>query len=256
MSAHSPAFRSGLLAIAKGEILVPPLRAYLSNPDFKGMTLVVPPIKKRIPDRWFHPSTHPQWADRALWLNLVVPEMLLEEPRDHGDMLALTVGSIWHTILEDALEELGLLDGGKEIAFEDPPSMSRGKVDGVHGGEIIEIKTMKAERMRKLTSADDYLAANPTYHLQALEYMRISGLRRERVLLMSLTYPYEMREFVVEYDLGLAQQTADRFRRVVQDAADGRVPMCSGCKGFCPAKGICSSPNAQAILDQFRGGGQ
>lgn len=251
---HSPEFRKGLSSIVRGDILVPPLRSFLSSTDFGGITIHVPPYAKREPDGWFHPSTHPLWPERALWLYLLVPEMLIEEPRDHGDVLALTVGTIWHEILETAMEKLGLIDA-REVRFEDPDTLTKGSADAVREDEVVEIKTMKAERLRKVETVEDYLVANPTYHAQALDYMRMSGYRKERVLLMSLTYPYEMREFVIPYDMGEAQRIAEKYRGVIQDAHDGRVPMCSGCKGFCPAKAICQSPSAQQILEGVRANG-
>lgn len=250
---HSPTFRSGLASIKRGEILVPPLRAYLSNPDFKGFTIVVPPFEKRAPDGWFHPSTHPLWPERALWLYLVVPEMLTEEPMEHSNVLALTAGTIWHSIIEHAMMKLKLVDA-VEVRFEDAGSLSKGSADGVRQEELIEIKTMKLELMRKINSPQDYIDAHPTYYAQALEYMRMSGYRSERVLLMSLTFPYEMREFVIDFNLADSQAIANKYRGVIQDAADGRVPMCDGCQGFCPAKALCKSPNAQQILEGVRRG--
>ena len=94
-----------------------------------------------------------------------------------------------------------------------------------------------------MENVDRYIELNPSYHLQANEYMRMSGIHRERVLVMSLTFPYEMKEFVIEYDHRLGQQTAEKYERVLQAVADGRMPRCDGCsvkqRKSCPARFVC-----------------
>lgn len=108
--------------------------------------------------------------------------------------------------------------------------------------------TMKEGRLRMMEDSAKYIELNPSYHLQANEYMRMSGIHRERVLVMSLTFPYEMKEFVIEYDHRLGQQTAEKYERVLQAVADARPPMCDGCsakeKKGCPARFVCASEMA------------
>lgn len=247
MSAHSPAFRRGLASIKRGEILIPPLRAYLMNPDFEEFTVTVKGMGQREPDYHFHPSQHPGASEMALWLWMVRPEILLDEPLDDSSMLAVTVGKIWHDLIEGILMDMGLLTA-QEVFVEDPETKARGNMDGIvvpsvysETGEIFEFKTAKADLVRKVDSVETYIQMYPGYYLQAIEYMRLSGYRRERVVMMALSYPYEMREFVIEYDMDLANQIRDKYMRVLQAVADGRPPMCSGCgiKSDCPARGVC-----------------
>lgn len=108
--------------------------------------------------------------------------------------------------------------------------------------------TMKEGRLRMMEDSAKYIELNPSYHLQANEYMRMSGIHRERVLVMSLTFPYEMKEFVIEYDHRLGQQTAEKYERVLQAVADAKPPMCDGCSAKerknCPARFVCASEMA------------
>lgn len=247
---HSPMFQLGLQAIMDGNILIPPLRAYLANPEFKGFDIKVRGVGGRKPDYWFHPSEHPSWEPRALWLWMVAPSLLETEPLEPSAILAMTAGSIWHAIIERSLLDLDLLLMN-EVKLEDSSSKSRGSADGLlkAGDELMEFKTMKDLRLRKIETVENFIAMYPTYYLQAQEYMRMSGIQAMRFLLMALTFPFEMREFVVPYDHFVAQATADKYRNILQCIADGDVPMCSACpkKQFCPARAVCVSATADQI---------
>jgi hypothetical protein len=246
---HSPAFVTGLKSIIQGDILVPVLRAYLSSPEFRTIEVKVQ-VGGRKPDYWFHPSSHPEWTPRALWLWMVAPQLLEEEPLDPASLLSMTAGSVWHAIITKAMLDLDLLLA-REVKFEDPETKSRGSADGLlkSGLELFEFKTAKDVRVRKLDDIPDFIEMYPGYYLQALEYMRLSGIHFMRFLVMALTYPFEMREFVIPYDHILASQTADKYRLVNQNVADGDVPICSACpkKIFCPARAVCESATYEQI---------
>lgn len=239
----SPAFRKGIASIAKGDKLIAPIRAYLYNPDFQAFTVEVKGIGNRAPDYHFHPSEHPSWNDRSLYIWMTEPDLLLKEPQEPTAVLAMTAGSIWHSIIGRVLVDLGLVDQ-LEVFVEDKVRRTRGSMDWVAGSEVGELKTMKDQILGRINSVEDYLQRYPGYHLQANEYMRMSGLRSERVLLMALTFPYEMREFVIPYDMALGFAQEQKYERVLQAVADGRMPMCNGCVGKdrakCPARGVCA----------------
>lgn len=242
MATNSPVFRKGLASIIKGDKLIAPIRSYLMDPKFPGFDVHVGGLGTRAPDGWFHPSEHPTWSPAALYTWLTNPAALIGELRDPTAVLAMTAGSIWHSIMEHVLTELNLVEG-VEIPVEDAKRRTRGKMDGIMlGGEqVFELKTMKDNILRNIDSAETYCAKYPGYHAQANEYMRMSGLRFERVLLMSLTFPYDMREFVIEYDEVMGKRVADKYESVVQAVADGRMPMCDGCwnDSACPARFVC-----------------
>lgn len=228
--------------------MIAPIRAFLYQPSFPDFTIQVKGIGTRKPDFHFHPSQHPSWVDRALYIWMTDPDLLLTELYDPMAVLSMTAGSIWHEIIEHICLELGLVDA-VEVRVSDPEHKTRGSMDGVRGDEVWEFKTAKDQMIAKIKTVDDYLRLYPTYHLQANEYMRMSGLFKERVLLMALTFPYDMREFVIEYDLALAHETVTKYERVLQAVDDGRIPMCSGCLGICPARAVCQAmPNDDQMI--------
>ena len=250
---HSPAFREGILSpLMRGEVLVPPLRAYLCNPNFGGMKIEVPSIGARPYDGKFHPSEHPLWAPRALMLYLVAPELLTPRMFQASDILAMTAGAVWHAIIEHCFMELGLVDAC-EVFFENPETNSEGRSDATRQGEIVEIKTMRDLLLRKIESPEEYIARFPGYHAQALDYMRMSGYRQERVLLIAVTYPFEMKEFVIDYDMLEANRIVTRYRQAIQAAADIQLPMCGGCNDDCPVKPLCKAMDSAAIMRLVEG---
>lgn len=257
---HSPQFRTGLKAIQRGDILVAPLRAYLANPDFRGFRIEVAGLGKRPYDGIFHPSTHPTWPLKALWLYLVAPSLLMEEPEDPSAILAMTAGSVWHAFIERALLDLGLLETN-EVKFKDTVLNTGGSADGLvkktisMDRHLFEFKTMKDMVFRKVESVADFIARFPGYYAQALEYMRMSGFTHMRFLLMTLTYPFEMKEFVIEFDQFRSNEIRDKYQVALQMAADGDVPVCDGCpKGtFCPARAVCETATHEQIKGWISG---
>lgn len=247
---HSPQFRRGLQSVMRGEVFITPIRAYLMDPKFPAFEVKVDGLGIREPDFWFHPSEHPGWSPRALYLWMTQPELLHREPMEPTAVLSMTAGSIWHAIIGHILSELGLVNA-LEVPIEQASLRTRGKLDGItKGNEIYELKTMKEARLRLMTSPAEYLRLNPSYHLQANEYMRVSGIHEERVLLMSLTFPYEMKEFIIEYDHRLGQETEEKYARVLQAVADGRMPSCSGCvreRDECPSRMLCKSEPMKVV---------
>lgn len=243
---HSPQFRRALTSISRGDRLIAPIKSYLYSPNFPEFEVKVGGLGTRTPDYYFHPSEHPGWNERSLFLWMTRPDLIASEPMDPTAILSMTAGSIWHSIIGHIVIELGLATA-LEVPVHDEQRRTRGKMDGVlvGGDEIFELKTMKEGRLRLMTDAAEYMRLNPSYHLQANEYMRMSGIHRERVLVMSLTFPYEMKEFVIEYDHRLGQQTAEKYERVLQAVADARIPMCDGCtakeKNSCPSRFVCQT---------------
>lgn len=244
-SPHSLVFRDTLRQISKGDILAPAAKAYLTDPNFKGFTIKVDGIERRPWDGLFHPSEHPLLPERVLYLYLVQPLLLIPEPVDPMSVLSMTAGSIWHSIMGHVLRDELKLVQQLEVKVSCDATGAVGSLDGVIVApegyyEIYELKTMKDLRLAKVNSVEDYIRMYPGYYLQAIEYMRMSGYRRERVLLMALTYPFEMREFVIEFDQAISNEVRDKYLRVRQAVADKKMPPCDGCKGNdCPARAVC-----------------
>lgn len=240
-SAHSPAFRKALQSIAQGDKLIAPLRSYLYEPAFTGFDVSVRGLGKRNPDDWFHPSTHPGWSERALYLYVAQPDLLVPEPMNPMAVLSMTAGSIWHSIIGHILcDDLGIVKE-LEVSVRCEETKARGHMDGVMDDEIFEFKTAKDIAIAKINSVDDYIVRYPGYYLQAQEYMRMSGYRKERVLMMALTYPFDMREFVIDFDHAVSAAIRQKYLNVRQAVADQRMPSCDGCLPGkdCAARALC-----------------
>ena len=106
---------------------------------------------------------------------------------------------------------------------------------------------MKLGRVPKGSPTDDdvlgwFKKSCRDYYAQAQEYLRMSGRERMIVVILSLTYPFEMREIHVPFDRVFAYGVRDKFYRVLQAVADQTPPRCE-CVGKdrdgCPARGVC-----------------
>lgn len=245
----SPAFRSVLKSAANQEVVVPALRAALWNPDFKGFNIEVQGFEERPADGWFWPSTHPTWSERALYQYLVDASQVQREPFDPTSVMAVTMGTLVHSLLQHVMTESGIIQRqdvcgcGRdhpekaEVFFKDPEVGIRGHADGVvHSGDsLIEIKTMapaKTWGIPKVAPDDPTILQwlrdhDPFgYYPQAQCYMRMAGLKRSIMLIVVTSYPFEQREIHVPYDERYADALWDKFRRVRQAVADQRPPSC------------------------------
>ena len=83
----------------------------------------------------------------------------------------------------------------------------------------------------------------PDYYAQAQEYLRLGKRARMVVVILSLTYPFEMREIHVPFDRMFSHRLVDKYRKVIQMVADGRHPPCQCAPGTttCPARAFCAA---------------
>ena len=66
----------------KGLIVKPILHNYLFDAQFPDFTIKFQKgDQQRAPDGWFHPSTHPLWDERSLYLYLKHPDLMVPEQR-------------------------------------------------------------------------------------------------------------------------------------------------------------------------------
>jgi hypothetical protein len=253
------------------EVIIPRLRTYLFNPKFTALTIPLKDFEQRPPDGWFHPSGHPLWPERMLYYYLSNPDRLLAEPADINFVLAVTQGSFWHYFVQACLVDMDLLREVNSKApvpwlkvekyVEDPRLRSRGSTDGIINSdniasldedEVFELKTMAVAKMSGCPrgAPDDserlvwWRLKNPGYYAQTQEYMRMSGLRFTRVVILGLQSPFPMIELQVPYSYGEAMKVADKYARVVQAVADRTLPLpcCNvGSKEaiMCPARQVC-----------------
>lgn len=224
-------FRKLLSSLGAGEVVIPIIRAALFDPNFKDFMVKVRGFERREPDGWFHPSEHPLWDERQLYYWITEPERLSPEPFDMHSVMAVTQGQFWHSFIEKVGTDCGLFTGC-EVKFEDDETGARGSMDATLPDEGFEFKTARPNKFREMpkTHPEDaellewFKGYWPTYYAQGIEYMRLSGFRRHRMLFLCMDWPYEMREILVPYDHFFATEIADKYRRVRQAVADGRSP--------------------------------
>ena len=264
-------FRRLLKGAGQGEVIAPILRAALWNPNFKSFSVKMPGFEERPPDGWFHPSTHPLWPERLLYYYLSDATRLTVEPFDPHTIMAFAQGHFWHEFIQHVGIDNNVLrrppgpcpcgcKSKKEWYVEDKETGSRGHMDGivdpdtaaVDEPEVFEFKTMRpgrASRLPKLPPGDPELVEFfrkmvPDYYAQGQEYLRLSGYRRWRGLILSMEYPFDMREIVMGVDHAHNFEIEQKYRRVRQAVADQTIPQpCCGPRTKeakeCPARLIC-----------------
>ncbi len=250
---QSPNFRRFLKGAAGGEVAIPILRAILYDPKFKSFNIVMPDMGGRKPDNWFHPSTHPLWPERLLYYYLANADRIVPEMLDPTSTMAINQGHFWHSLIQRCLMDANYLIG-QEVPVADEQTGSRGHMDGLtKDHEVFEFKTMNRTKLSKIEKGapDDpavlasFKEMKPEYFAQGQEYMRLSGYRRWRGVILALEYPFEMREVVMDYDHIFCEQLRQKYLRVRQAVADQRPPLeCCGTPGSkvvksCPARLLC-----------------
>jgi hypothetical protein len=169
---------------------------------------------------------------------------------DWKSIMAVTVGTVMHGVVQTALGQLGVTvpvpdgdcrmcglprppkgsRGGPkycgEHAAADPETMARCHLDGVLnllGGCGFEFKTIFPYGLKEVRDMDPetFRAKWPKYWAQVQECMRLSGLRRYVVLFMGIGTPWELREFHVEYDVAHNVAVEAKYRRVLRARAAG-----------------------------------
>lgn len=254
MSPTKANFRTVVTSLSKGEVLIPLIRSYLHDPAFPEFTVKVRGAKgfiNREPDGYFHPSTHPTWPERMLYYYLMHPEEFIGESYDPLSVLTVTQGQFWHSLIETCLVDCGWLKG-VEVFVKDDETGSRGNIDGVSDDEVFEFKTMREPKARKIAKGNpddpEVLASFrelvPTYYAQGQEYMRLSGLKHWRLLILSLEWPFPMREISMRYEPAVAERVRQKYLNVRQAVEDKRPPQpCCGPGSkeaqVCPARAVC-----------------
>ncbi len=247
----SPTFRRLVQGAAKGETIVPVIQAALWSPEFQSFNVTVRGFEDRPPDGWFHPSEHPLWPERMLYYYVTEPTRLVGEPFDPSSTMAITQGNFWHSLIEKVLLEAGVWKA-TEVGVVDVETGARGSMDGVSDDEVGEFKTMRGARAAKIANGppdslevvESFRKLVPEYWAQGQEYMRISGYRRWRAIILSLEYPFSMREVAMGYDHAWNFEIREKYMRVRQAIADQRSPRpcCAPASKeakACPARLVC-----------------
>lgn len=263
MATSTPNFRRLLKSIGNEELLVPLLRSALYDPTFKDFDITVEGFTNRPADGWFWPSTHPLWNERLLYQYVTDPGSLLTEPMDPTGTLAVTAGSFFHTFVQTVLVREGTLvqqpkvcgcgrehPERAEVYLRDDEAGTRGHSDGVvYEGSGFEFKSMTPLKLDRMPRGEptspqvlEWFATKcPDYYAQAQEYLRMGQRDRMIVVILSLTYPFNMREIHVRYDRHFAYQTREKYLRVRRMVEESLTPRCEcgPTNKTCAARGVC-----------------
>lgn len=260
-------FSRALRASMRGEVIIPALQAALCSPSFDSFEVPTTAFHEREIDYWFHPSTHPMWGERLLYFYMTCGADLEAQVWDPTGVMAVTQGNFWHSFLQRVMLDSKIIKminpearyahDQAELFVCDEESHSRGWMDGVVSDSLaessgLELKTMSTRKSSKCPkgAADDPARVNwikencAEYYAQAQEYLRMSGFSTQRFLIVGLEHPFTMIEIAVPYDPMFAQQTALKYRSVLQAVADQEMPPpCCGVGSVaakeCPARLIC-----------------
>jgi hypothetical protein len=268
-------FSSITRQVQSGLIVAPALRAYLFDAQWpEDFTITFSKGQNyRPPDGWFHPSEHPTWPARMLYFLMTQPEEMQREYMEHGNTLAVTMGTAVHGFIEVCLKHIGLLLREHELIeqgfainphsgepmVEDKEAGSRGSMDGIirlptgSGGVFaghrlahFEFKTTNNNVLQKVTDLDldDFISRWPSYYAQAQEYLRMSGLPGTILVFVGMGYPWHIREFHIPANPRYQTDVRDKYLLVRHHVAAGKMPdaCCTiGSKESksCPARFVC-----------------
>lgn len=263
---------------ASGAVLAPLVRLYISEGRFPRNTKITLPggDPDRKPDGWFHPSSHPTMSARKLYFYLKHPESWVPEPWSYEGRMSVTVGTLEHSIVRMALEDLGVLQvpkgtcpacerlyGPGEGECDEPGVIDkvlgrRGHMDGVImtprlGMTGYDLKTINHFGVAKIPDGPESPEAlawlrekHPYYYGQAQEYMALSGLRKVVILFIGMGLPWTMKEVHIDYDPAYVLALEAKYKLVRDAEAAGKPPeMCcppfskeaAACPAFaCPVK--------------------
>ena len=241
---------------ARGAVLAPLVRLYLSEGRFPRNTKIVLPggDPDRKPDGWFHPSSHPTMDARKLYFYLTRPDMWHPEPWSYEGRMSVTVGTLMLGVARMALEDSQVLQMPKgtcpccerpyglgegecdEPGVADPVLGRRGHMDGVImtralGMSGYDLKTINHFGVRNIPDGPDSREAiewliekHPYYYGQMQEYMALSGLRLVVMLFIGMGLPWTMKEIHVEYDPAYVLALESKYRLVREAVAAGEPP--------------------------------
>lgn len=244
---------------AEGLLLKPLLKSYLEQEKQPEFSVTFARKGQRAPDGWFHPSTHPLWTERQLYYYLTEPHNLRRRPLGDVGMMAVTVGTVLHSFLQAVVVDMGVVAPETvEMPVSDDATRARGAVDGIlsiNGVEAVwDFKTINpfAIKYVKDMDLDGWCERYPYYYAQQQEYMRMAGLPLAIVTMLATSSPWEQREIHIPYNPEFAEDTASKYRRVLDCVERGVLPVTECCvpgdrvSQTCDARECC--PNGTGSL--------
>jgi hypothetical protein len=234
---------------AAGCLVKPLLADFFSSGEAFKLTIRTAKPLERVPDGWFHASTHPGLTVNQLHAYLTMPPP--ERPEDFGYIGRMSVmfGTIMHEVTRQALYKLKLMVpvpmgtcmacgsvqpmGCREHGARDDATRSRGHLDGIlrFGGQGawsyasediwgFDLKTIKNAILYKAPDMDEayFRERWPEYWWQVQEYMRLTGIRQYIVLFMGIGNPWDIREYHVTFDPVAAYEIETKYSAALRRA--------------------------------------
>lgn len=268
----TPRFRRTAQQIATDLHLVPLAEAYLRAarfPDFFQVAFRNEGLE-RVPDGFFHPSSHPLLAERQLyWYLTADPKDLIGEDIAYENRMAMIMGTAVHSFLQMCLTDAGLLlkpsgtcvacgreHGRRKTQCEEWGALDRtlgrrGHMDGIlnlplWGRGHFEFKTINPRAAIGLAHHDlDWLKTKkPEYYAQVQEYLDMTGMQKSLILFCVLGFPWKLVEIEVPFDHAFVVAQRAKYARVraAQEAGVPPDPCCAvGSKQAktCFARQVC-----------------
>lgn len=265
--ADNPAYARGYLPVPDSELhIVPDLRNYFRpnmgrlnelHLDFFGLS------KQSKPSGWLSPSVHPTLPLRQLVLYLMDPDAWTPAQFPEETQTSMLMGTIFHEIVNFAFEDMGVAvkpegktcplcgrprgrklgaDTCNEHPVIDKVLKRRGHIDNVLdlprlGVIPMDLKTCAPHALKSINNHDPSIFTdNPTplkakYYAQAQQYIDLYNAQQFLFLFMSLGYPWELREVVIERDQAHIDAVAEKYRTARRLASLRQVPEQACCNG-------------------------
>lgn len=177
-------------------------------------------------DGFFHPSTHPGWGERRLFLAFhpLYKDEQIREPRTVQGEMTLSMGSALHGIVQTQLQMAGVLrEENIEFEYVDRENNTRGRIDFILDlprGETIpvELKTVNSYSFNKVTEVRDY------WDTQLSMGLDNSGHDYGILLALESGWPYKMKEFRVKRNDKVLSEVYAKFHRVLDALEEDSMP--------------------------------
>lgn len=242
-----------LKKLAKKEILIPHLDAYIAKGDFPHYQFDINPHKER--DTYFHPSGDCTPCERTLFAKFsgdLAGKGLVAS--SHKNFM---VGHFWHFWLQNILTEgLGFAeerDIERKLLWKSPEGWTvTGAADvaycDVPGYEkpfLVDFKTMNARQFAE-TSIPDYVLKKWTAQvnvymdlLHQIDVVRSDVMYQPEQCIMIVIQkdtPHAFKEVVIDYDPDLVQEIYWKWDRVWDALENDFPPVCDCAPGKCPVE--------------------
>lgn len=269
----SPAFRRTADMLARDLVIKPLVEAYLRAGNFPSVFTVTyrDEGKERVPDGFFHPSTHPRWGERMLFYYLTQPDRMIPEDIGYENRMAMVMGTGAHSFIQMCMIDAGILirptgtcqacnrpHGSKKTECDEWGAIDRtlgrrGHMDGVievstqnWGRGLFEFKTINPNASFGLADGNlDWLKQKkPDYYAQVQDYLDMTGYQKAIILFAVLGFPWKLVEIEIPYDHVFVAKLRAKYTRVREAERTGYLPDACCAVGSkeakeCPAREVC-----------------